>query len=118
MRWAFPLLLLVFLGCGAPQEPEPLPPPPSPGPNPLWVQVNPDGRTIHVGDTLTMSASVLVPQDFGSVSVTWAVSDDEVATVSSEGIVTGLAAGSIGVRATLMNNKGQWTQGVATLHVE
>src|SRR5262245_58804147 len=113
MSRALPLFFIAFLGCAAPQEPEPLPPPPSPGPGPLWVQVSPDGRTIQVGDTLTMSASVVIPQDFGSVSVTWEVSDDEIATVSSEGIVTGLANGSIGVRATLINGKGQRAQGVA-----
>jgi hypothetical protein len=64
-----------------------------------------------------MSARVIAPQDFAVSSVTWSVSDDRVATVSTQGVVLAVRAGTIGVRAVLRNNKGGTAQGVATLHV-
>lgn len=49
--------------------------------------------------TLQLSATVL-PADADDKSVTWASSDDTVATVSSDGLVTGIAPGTATMTAT------------------
>ena len=109
-------LLFAIVACGEAQAPEPIPPPPSPGiPS---VTITPDGSTIRPGDSLQMSARVVSPQDFGPATVTWDVSHPQLATVSSDGLVRGLAVGTLGVRARLVNQKGRVAQGVAELHVE
>jgi uncharacterized protein YjdB len=110
------LALAVFAGCSGPVETAPEPEPPAPPI--LVVEVSPADRILQAGETLVMSARVIYPQDWGQSTVTWSVSDDKVATVSSEGVVLAIRAGTIGVRATLRNNKGNVAQGVATLHVQ
>lgn len=51
--------------------------------------------TVEVGDTLTLSASCTQ-----SDSITWSSSNEDLATVSSTGVVTGIAAGEVTITAT------------------
>lgn len=53
--------------------------------------------SIEVNETLQLTASV-VP---AGLTVTWTSSDTDVATVSSAGLVTGKAAGSATITATV-----------------
>ena len=68
------------------------------------VNVSPSSATIGVGESMTLSATVL-PVAATSKTVTWKSIDPAVATVSSEGVVTGVKAGHTMVEATSSNGK-------------
>lgn len=57
---------------------------------------------IYEGDTLKLTATL--PKKTAS-QITWTSSDPEVATVSSDGVVTGLSEGETTITATTFNNK-------------
>lgn len=59
--------------------------------------------TLTVGKTMEIIPIVL-PLDAGDKTVQWSVSDSTVASVSSEGIITGLKAGSVTLKAISVNN--------------
>ncbi len=63
------------------------------------ITVSPNTATVKQGDTLMLTATVL-PEDATDASVTWSSSNPEVATVSSEGLVTTLSAGNAIIKAT------------------
>ena len=63
------------------------------------VSVSPASVTVGVGATTTLSATVS-PADAGDTSVNWHSSDTGVATVSADGVVTGVAAGNATITAT------------------
>ncbi|MGD9364987.1 MAG: cellulase family glycosylhydrolase [Desulfobacteraceae bacterium] len=63
------------------------------------VSVIPTRISVDVGATTTLSATV-APGNATNRSVTWASSDSRVATVSSGGLVTGVAAGSATITVT------------------
>ncbi len=74
------------------------------GPDPgagVAVTVSPTSATIEVGQTLQMIATLVdgagseVPGD-----VSWASSNNNVASVSDEGLVMGVAAGAVTITAT------------------
>ncbi len=67
------------------------------------ITVNPKRATIEVGDKLRLQA-VIEPQNTADKSVVWSVDDESIATVSQEGLVTGVAAGETIVYATTANN--------------
>ncbi|HEV8399069.1 MAG TPA: alkaline phosphatase family protein [Gemmatimonadales bacterium] len=66
------------------------------------VTVSPTTASIHVGDTLRFTAT---PRDSAGFplagrTITWASDAASIATVSSSGLVTGIATGSATIRAT------------------
>ena len=70
-----------------------------PAPPPVTVVVTPDGATIVVGATLQMNAAVSGGPG-GAATIAWTSSNNATATVSNTGLVTGVAAGSVGITAT------------------
>lgn len=63
------------------------------------VTVAPTTDSIQVGEDLTLTATV-APEDATDKSVTWSSSDDTIAMVSDEGVVTGVAAGNATITVT------------------
>jgi uncharacterized protein YjdB len=62
------------------------------------VSVTPTNASVAVGSTTALSATVL-PANATNQSVTWSTSNVSVATVSANGVVTGVAAGSTTITA-------------------
>lgn len=63
------------------------------------VTVTPSTAALVVGDTTTLTAEVL-PADATDPSITWASSDEKVATVDKNGKVTAVAEGKATITAT------------------
>ena len=63
------------------------------------VSLDKTSETLNVGKTLTLTATVL-PENASDKSVIWSTSDKAVATVSSAGVVKGVAAGNATITAT------------------
>ena len=57
------------------------------------ITIDKTEMTLSIGETYALSATVL-PENASNKKVTWSSSDEEVATVSSTGVVTGVAFGS------------------------
>ena len=106
-------LAAVLAGCG--DDVTVTQPPPPPPPAVRSITVGPDGASITVGATLTMTAAVNA--DAGvAVTVTWTSSDPNKATVvSASGVVTGVAPGAVGIKACSTVNAA--VCGVATVTV-
>src|SRR5689334_3315935 len=64
------------------------------------VTVSPSAASINVGGTFTFAASVDADAGVTNRTVTWSSSDNSVATVSSAGVVTGVKAGTVSIKAT------------------
>ena len=62
-------------------------------------------NSLYTGFTLPVTA-LTAPDDAADTSVTWTSSNTAVATVDSEGIVTGVAAGSVTITATANDGGG------------
>jgi hypothetical protein len=107
--------VLVGAACGDDVTVTPPPEPPPPGIR--EVSVGPDGASVGIGQTLQMTAAVTLDAGAtGTPTIAWSSSDNAKATVSTSGLVTGVAVGSVGIRATatLGTSTGQ---GVATVNV-
>jgi hypothetical protein len=79
---------------------DPPPPPPPPAPTVKSISVAPNPGTVQVGQTITMSAAVNADPGVAT-TVTWSSADPSRATVhATTGVVTGVAAGSVGITAT------------------
>ena len=76
------------------------PPTPPPTPGILSVQVGPDGASIQVGGTQQMTVAVTTQPGAATPTIVWSTSDAAKASVSTGGLVTGVAVGSVGIRAT------------------
>ncbi len=63
------------------------------------VTVTPNPVELKVGETQKLSYEVL-PDDATDKSVTWSSSDDSIATVDNEGVVTAIALGEATITAT------------------
>lgn len=63
------------------------------------VTVSPDTLTLKVGETGTLTATVL-PEDATAKDVQWSSKNTSVATVDSKGVVTGIAKGETTITAT------------------
>jgi len=86
------------------QPPPPPPPPPAPVAS---VVVSPDTATVMEQQVVWLSATPL--DSVGNPTdqpVTWATSDATVATVSTEGMVTGVAVGQVTITATSQSQSG------------
>ena len=66
------------------------------------VSVVPAQATIRVGNTTTIKA-IITPDDATEKAVTWTSSDDTVATVDSNGVVTGVKVGTATITATTID---------------
>ena len=107
-------LVLVGAACGDDVTVTPPPPPPEPGIR--SVTVGPDGATVGVGGTLQMTVAVTKDPGAGAETITWTSSDNTKATVSNTGLVTGVAVGSVGIRATATVGTSSGS-GVATVNI-
>lgn len=94
MRWV-PLSLLAVAGCTE-TTPASIPPVPPPAPGIALVSIEPTGRSIAVGESLQFQATTNVAT---ITSWIWAVSSAEIASVDAAGLVRGLRAGTVYVRA-------------------
>jgi unsaturated rhamnogalacturonyl hydrolase len=63
------------------------------------ISVTPSTAAITVGENITLTASV-TPTDANNLNYTWSTSNNDIATVSSTGVVTGIAAGTAMITAT------------------
>lgn len=63
------------------------------------VSVSPDTASIGVGETVSLTPTVEV-ENFAPQTVVYTSSDEDVATVSNAGVVTGIAAGSATITVT------------------
>lgn len=63
------------------------------------VTLNKENAELHVGGTVQLTAEV-VPADTDDKSVVWSSSDENIATVNQEGLVTAVALGSVTITAT------------------
>ena len=66
------------------------------------VSVTPSSESIHIAASTQLSASVL-PDNADNQAVTWSSSNTAVATVDSNGLVTGIAQGSATITATTVD---------------
>lgn len=94
----------------------PPPPPPPPVPVIRSVSVGPDGASIQVLQTQQMTAAVTADPGIGAITITWSTSDAAKATVSTAGLVTGVAPGAVGIRATAAAGTSTGS-GIATVNV-
>ncbi|MGC6432192.1 MAG: Ig-like domain-containing protein [Jejuia sp.] len=67
------------------------------------VSVSPDNTIIVENNTEQLTANVL-PADADNKNITWSSSDDSIATVDQNGNVTGVAEGTVKIRATSAEN--------------
>ncbi|MHC4089453.1 MAG: leucine-rich repeat domain-containing protein [Planctomycetota bacterium] len=92
---------LTLSACGGEESTGPAPPPPPP--TVASVVVTPDAATlVSLGETVQLAASA---QDAGGNAIpgktfTWSSSDEGLAAVSSSGLVTAVANGSVTITAT------------------
>lgn len=72
------------------------------------VVVEPGAASMQVGDRVTYSARALDEhgQDIEGRNVEWSTTDEALATVSADGVVTGLSAGTVSVRAIIDGKTG------------
>jgi hypothetical protein len=81
------------------------------------VTVGPDGASVAVNATLQMTVAVTKDPGAGAETIAWTSSDPLKASVgATTGLVTGLAVGSVGIRATATIGTSSGS-GVATVHV-
>ncbi len=71
------------------------------------VTVSATGKEIFIGETLTATATVS-PSNAKDKTLTWKSSDEKIATVDDDGVITGKAAGTVTITAqTNRGTKGQ-----------
>ncbi|MBO4566627.1 MAG: Ig domain-containing protein [Bacteroidales bacterium] len=55
--------------------------------------------SLNVGESAQLEAEI-IPEDASNPNVTWASLDDSIVTVTQEGVITGIAPGTAGVKVT------------------
>lgn len=92
----------LVLGVAACGDDVTVTPPPEPTPGIRSVSVAPNGVTIQVGGSVTMTAAVVTdPGATGTPTIAWSSSAPSVASVgATSGVVSGVAPGSAGITAT------------------
>lgn len=71
------------------------------------IKVTAETTSIFVGSTTKAKASI-TPEDADNTAVTWSSSDTSIATVSSDGTITGVGAGEVTIRATAKDGSGAY----------
>jgi uncharacterized protein YjdB len=66
------------------------------------VAIDRPSMSVKVGSNVQMTATVL-PADASDKSVTWSVANEAIATVTPDGVVTGIAEGKTGITATTID---------------
>ena len=66
------------------------------------VSLNPTGTTLNVGETFAPSTTVS-PSNADNKNVTWSSSNTQIATVSTEGVVSALKAGTANITVTTVD---------------
>ena len=84
----------------------------------VTVKVKPDKAECYVGESVKLSATVYMAEF--DRTVTWSSSDESIATVNSNGVVTALKAGTVTITATAKerNDAGQYATASATITVK
>src|SRR5688572_6968389 len=100
----FGLLMLIWIAGCSRKDPLYVVDEQAPDSQPVYLEVVPNQAHINVGTTQTFAA-FLVNTDLQTrtdVTATsaWTSADPQVAAVNSSGVVTGAAAGQVGIRAT------------------
>lgn len=96
---------------------------PSDGSKPTTTTVSPTNWTFNLADgfnTKTLSATVTKDEDDSEIvgaTVTWESSDEDVATVSSSGVVTPKAVGTATITATYAGAAKTWAESSGTCAV-
>jgi uncharacterized protein YjdB len=68
------------------------------------VKINPTLSTLSVGDSLVLYTTVS-PNNASDKKVTWSSDNDNIATVTSEGVVTGVKAGKVTITVKTASGK-------------
>jgi uncharacterized protein YjdB len=89
---SIPIVLFTACDGGSATDPPASPPPPAVG-----ITISPDTAEIRVGETVTLSGTVV---NSTNTAVSYSTSNAQVAAVSSSGVVTGVSAGSATITAT------------------
>ena len=100
--WVATTLALGMIGCGGGTEPPPTPPPVA------QVIVSPANLELITGQSGNLSVEIrdATGKPLSGRAVAWASSDQAVATVSQQGVVTAVAAGTATVNATSEGKSG------------
>lgn len=112
-RWRYPAVSLVTLtllaACGGGDSTAPA------APVVASVEVRPAQQSLFVGDALAYTARVLDTRgtEIQGRAVTWSSTDAGIATVSTTGMVTALAAGQVQLRATVDGKVGSGSLAVS-----
>jgi uncharacterized protein YjdB len=69
------------------------------------ISVEPDNVSVEIGSTAALTATV-APDDATDPSITWSSSDESVATVDANGLVTAVAVGTATITATAADGSG------------
>jgi hypothetical protein len=75
------------------------------------INVYPDSATLEIAETIKMDA-IIIPPDASNHSVTWLSDDTNIATVSTDGLVTGVAEGSVIISVTAEDGGFQANAGI------
>lgn len=79
------------------------------------ISVSPSSSTLDIGETVALSASV-TPTNATNKAVTWSSDDEDVASVSTSGVVTANGAGTCTITATAKDGSG--VTGTASISVK
>ncbi len=78
------------------------------------IRISEDAIEVQVNKTMALTASVL-PENAGNRNVVWSSADETIATVNSDGVVTGVKAGTTSVRATAADGSGVYAEASVTV---
>lgn len=79
------------------------------------ITISPSSSTLDIGKTVTLSASI-TPTNATNKAVTWSSDDEDVASVSTSGVVTANGAGTCTITATAKDGSG--VTGTASISVK
>lgn len=75
---------------------------------PTGIELSQTKLTLKVGETATLTATVLPEGQARDLSVQWQSDNKEIATVSEEGVVHALKAGTVNISVTTKDNTQGW----------
>ena len=81
--------------------------------NVTGITLDPTSEDVEVGDTFSITATVL-PSNASNANVTWSSSDDLIATVDSDGEVTGVSVGTAIITARTADG---WKRAICEVNV-